>query len=81
MSRVFSLFFLVLLFTLSTAVYSSDSRSSHFIERQKLICLNEQIDDLLKEPKNQPILVILTDTCIQARNPKIIALSLVPFLG
>lgn len=68
MKHIFSRLFWItlILLTLPVTLYGSGSGNNHLIEKQKLTCLYEQVDDLLKEPDDQLIMVFLTDTCTQA---------------
>jgi len=81
MKHIFSrLFWLTLiLLVLPATLYGSGSGNNHLIEKQKLTCLYEQVDDLLKEPDDQLVMVFLTDTCTktaEAENDGTISRSL-----
>lgn len=68
MAHIFSRLFWIslILFTFPATLYGSGSGKNHLIKKQKLICLYEQVDDLLKKPDDQLVMVFLTDTRTQA---------------
>lgn len=63
-----SILFLLVGFMLPATVYGSEQ--NQLIERQKVICMYENIDDLLDEPDDHLVMVILTDQCVQPSNAK-----------
>lgn len=65
MLRNFSLLLGVVL-ALPVTGYSSDSDREHPIEKQKLICLYKQVDELLK--RRDPVMVILDRKCADSED-------------
>lgn len=63
-----SILFLLIWFMLPATVYGSEK--NQLVERQKLICMHEKIDDLLDEPDDHLVMVILTNQCSQPSNAK-----------
>lgn len=59
MVRIFALFFIILLVFPITA--SATGPNKYLLEKEKLICLFEQVDNLLEESKNKLVNVYLTD--------------------
>jgi len=70
---MYFLFVFLTLLAIPATVHSSDSEMSYDIERQKLICLNDQINDLPEESvkKDMLVMVILTDSCLDSSGTKI----------
>jgi len=61
------IFYLILLTCFFTSATAHGAVSENFlIDKQKLVCMYKQIDDLLDEPNDSLVMVILTNQCARS---------------